>query len=115
MGVRGVCEGVPVAFDRHMNVVLRDVVERYVPFRTSANGGITESDSSRRKRKKKGKRKQQSVGNVNVESRTDQSSSDSVMSLGSHVVPAGAATRHVHQLFIRGDNILMISRLPGST
>ena len=113
VGVRGVCEGVPVAFDRHMNIVLRNVVERYVPFRTSTNGGVTESDD-KRKRKKKSKKKQQSVRILGDESKTDQLSSDDTTSLGSHVI-RGAITRHLNQLFIRGDNIIMISRLPVST
>ena len=111
VGVRGVCEGVPVAFDRHMNLVLHDVVERYVPFRTTANGGVTESASKR----KRAKRKKEQSEEKNIEediSRTEQSSSLSrVTSLGSHVIPPGAITRHLNQLFIRGDNIIMINRL----
>ena len=110
VGVRGVCEGVPVAFDRHMNLVLCDVVEQYVPFRTSANGGVTESDSKRKRIKLKRKKKEQSEENID-KSRTEQSLSGHVTSLGSHVIPPGAITRHLNQLFIRGDNIIMVNRL----
>ncbi len=110
VGVRGVCEGVPVAFDRHMNLVLCDVVEQYVPFRTSTNGGLTESDSKRKRKKRKNKKKEQILSNVDDESRTEQATSGHVTSLNSHVIP-GAITRHLNQLFIRGDNIIMINRL----
>ena len=113
VGVRGMCEGVPVAFDRHMNLVLCDVIEQYVPFRTSSNGGVTESDSKRKRRKQKGKKKEQILSNVDDQLRTEQASSGHVISLNSHVIP-GAITRHVNQLFIRGDNIIMVSHLlPG--
>ena len=114
VGVRGVCEGVPVAFDRHMNLVLRDVVERYVPFRTIANGGVTESASKRKRTKRKNKKKEQSEEeNIEDVSRTEQSSSllGHVTSLGSHVMPPGAITRRLNQLFIRGDSVIMINRL----
>lgn len=114
VGVRGVCEGVPVAFDRHMNLVLRDVVERYVPFRTTTNGGVTESASKRKRMKRKSKKKEQSEQeNIKDDiSRTEQSSSvGHVTSLGSHVIPSGAITRRLNQLFIRGDNVIMINRL----
>lgn len=113
VGVRGVCEGVPVAFDRHMNLVLCDVTERYVPFRTSANGGVTESCSKRKRIKRKNKKEQQTVGeSIDGESKiTEQSSSlGHVTPLGSHVIPPGAITRRLNQLFIRGDNVIMINR-----
>lgn len=108
------CEGVPVAFDRHMNLVLRNVVEQYVPFRTSANGGLTESDSKRKKRKRKNKGREQSTEeNIDDNLRTEQSTSvGHVTSLGSHVMPSGAITRRLNQLFIRGDNIIMVNHIP---
>lgn len=52
-GVRGMCEGVPVVYDRHMNIVLRDVTEWCTPIRTVANGGITLSKSKRQRKKKR--------------------------------------------------------------
>ena len=106
VGVRGVCDGVPVAFDRHMNIVLRNVTEWYVPFRTFSNGGITES---RRKRKKRRKKQALNVEEV----RSDEQSSSEVTlttaAVCSHVTE-DAITRHLEQLFIRGDNIIMVSR-----
>lgn len=46
-GLRGVCIGHLVAFDRHMNIVLSNVTEYYTPLQTVSNGGM----KKRRKRK----------------------------------------------------------------
>lgn len=93
-----------MAFDRHMNVVLCDVTEQCVPFRTVANGGVAEG----RRRKKKNKKKE-----LDVEMETERPS-DHVTSSLSHV-SLNAVTRHLKQVFIRGDNIIMICRVPCMT
>lgn len=51
-GVRGVCEGVVIVYDRHLNIVLGRVTEWCTPFRTVGNGGITLSKNKRRKLRK---------------------------------------------------------------
>lgn len=106
VGVRGVCEGVPTAFDRHMNVVLRDVIERYVPFRTVANGGVV----AKKRKRKKSKKELLNVG----KDETSTGTSDSTAALltvttHSHFMQ-NATTRRHKQLFIRGDNVIMICR-----
>ena len=123
VGVRGMCEGVPVAYDQHMNIVLRDVVEHYTPFRTVANGGIEGS----RKKKKKKKKTQAHVEPKDVQSpvesgskndhssmlvTTESSNKEHVTSIvGSATnVPEGL-TRQLKQLFIRGDNVLMVASM----
>ena len=52
-GIRGVCEGTLVVYDKHLNLVLREVTEWYTPFRTVANGGITVHKKARRRRERR--------------------------------------------------------------
>ena len=52
-GVRGVCEGTLLVYDKHLNLALRDVTEWCNPLRTVGNGGITESKRARRRREKR--------------------------------------------------------------
>lgn len=62
VGVRGVCEGALVVYDKHMNLVLREVTEWYTPFRTVANGGITVHKKARRRRERRAAEKNRIKG-----------------------------------------------------
>ena len=53
VGVRGVCEGAVLVFDRHMNLVLTGVTEWCTPFRTVSNGGILYTKRKRKLLKQK--------------------------------------------------------------
>ena len=74
--------------------------EEYVPFRTVANGGT--EGKKKRKRKKRDKR--------HVSSDTEPSSELSHC----EGVGCGKMCRWVKQLFIRGDNVVMVTGAQGS-
>ncbi len=106
-GVRGVCQGNLIVFDRHMNLVLSGVQEWCTPFRTRTNGGITT----------KPKRKNKSPSNENdiptpIMKHTPLSTPAELAtppspSLGH--TPKWEVYRTVNQLFIRGDQVVLIS------
>lgn len=99
-GLRGVCEGIPVAYDRHMNMALQDVTEWCTPFRTVANGGLAPSKSQRRREKRR-------------EQDSEQAERTSVGVMGAsngHLV--GTVSQRVKQLFVRGDNVVLVTKQP---
>lgn len=99
VGVRGVCEGVPLAFDKHMNLVLNDVIEYYQPFRTRGNGGLEG-------RKKKKKKKKSDPENRHV------TKTSNIMGCSFIIDNLDAfQIRTLSVLFIRGDNIVLLSPL----
>lgn len=125
VGVRGVCEGLLLAFDKHMNVVLGNVTENYTPFRTRANGGV-ESTWRRKKRKKKKKGEEHQT---DIES-TAATETDQLAIEGSVVPIATSCTkmscsliskdkspsvfqssRCAKKLFVQGSNVVLISTL----
>lgn len=105
-GVRGVCEGLLVVYDRHMNIVLRDVTEWCTPFRTVANGGITQSKSKRQRKKKLESLKQANQEEQDRGVATEDCSDDVA---DSKEIQQWETCRTVKQLFIRGDSIIYIT------
>ena len=103
VGVRGVCEGVLLAFDKHMNLVLQEVTEYYQPFRTLGNGGM----EGRKKKKKKKKKKEKSDFDDSHVIKT----STHVIKGCCHVIDNldTFQTRTLSKLFIRGDNVVIVS------
>ncbi len=102
MGVRGMCEGVPLAFDKHMNLVLCNVVEYYQPFRTLGNGGL-----EGRKKKKKNKSPDSKDSSTVAKTKTNNI-------VGCCFVMDNLDTfqiRTLSILFVRGDNIVLMSPL----
>lgn len=124
-GMRGLCEGRLIAFDRHMNLVLCNVTEWCTPFRTVANGGITLSKNQRRRRKKMKVVAEEQERNGNRERLGDEVCS---VELGVVEDEGGGARRvedggggagrrwekrqSVRQLFVRGDNVILVSSAP---
>lgn len=121
-GVRGVCEGVVIVYDRHLNIVLGQVVEWYTPLRTVANGGITESRNKRRKKKKSEQIKDEQTGGDTMAAKASPESAGTPLEVHPEgICPQGSggmdshkweSRRTVSQLFIRGDNVIHVSRTP---
>ncbi|CAI8026130.1 Small nuclear ribonucleoprotein Sm D-like protein [Geodia barretti] len=82
-GVRGECEGTVLAFDQHLNLVLGDVSERFSPLRTVANGGLQPRSQRRRQRHK--------------------------TTPAQEPAQDGGQYRHLDKLFVRGDNVVLLS------
>ena len=93
-GVRGVCVGRLVAFDRHMNLVLGEVEEWWAPLRTASNGGIISKNQRRRQRSLTGKTFCESLEGCcqNYGGRSQWE-----------------CHQLVEQLFLRGDSVVLVS------
>lgn len=116
-GVRGVCEGVLVVYDRHLNIVLAHVVEWCTPFRTVANGGITLPKNKRRKKaaalKQAALKDEAGSGNGGMDDKSGQFKDDGKLEKACDPI-TGYHTKWevchtMQQLFIRGDNVIHIS------
>ena len=144
-GVRGVCEGTVLVYDKHLNLVLCDVTEWCNPLRTVGNGGITESKKARRRREKRqaggksGPQEHTCVGNSGLgHDGSDPGQGDNSVGQGpvgegnsclGHTAGRGPGQgdksgpgeqkwevcRTVKQLFVRGDNIIHITRGDGDS
>ena len=100
-GVRGVCEGLIIVYDKHLNMVLAQVTEWCTPFRTVANGGITLTKNQRRSKKKAAAKHKEE------EEEEDISSKD--VSVRGSLRGKWEVCRTIKQLFIRGENIIHVS------
>ena len=80
--------------------VLGNVCEEYVPFRTVANGGrVPRSHRKRQRHKEKSQRACSGEGEGEE---------------GQRVTDEGKVCRQVDKLFIRGDNLILISPTPSA-
>ncbi len=90
--------------------MLGDVYEEYSPFRTVANGG-TEG----RKRRRRTKAGSEGAGPQTLADSDITTSAQTVEPSGTggrgYSESRGKLTRHLKQLFIRGDNIVMVAPL----
>ena len=126
--MRGVCEGVILAFDKHMNVVIGNVTEYYSPFRTLGNGGLESSNKKKKKKKKKRIQDSVTIKEGSLQTSIDRTTGNSHVTTDcSHVtsktIPVMKGcfglvqekdltvyqSRFVKKLFIRGDNVVLIS------
>ncbi len=114
-GVRGVCEGTLLLYDKHLNLVLSQVMEWCNPFRTLANGGITGSKKARRRREK---REKEAGGERGVEEGGVAPEGGGEGGAAGQELTVGTADprqqkwevcRTVQQLFVRGDNIIHVT------
>lgn len=109
-GVRGLCEGLIIVYDKHLNMVLGQVTEWCTPFRTVANGGITLTKKQRRKKKKAAAKH-----NTHTEEEEDEEERHAQDASGKDVAVRGSlreeweVCRTIKQLFIRGENIIHVS------
>lgn len=86
--VRGTCVGVLKAVDRHLNICLFDVTETYIPL------------SVQKTRHKKERKK-------NIKTPTTFSVFGTIQS---PLTDPSLVKRHLHQILIRGDNVVMVYR-----
>ena len=104
-GIRGVCEGTLIVYDKHFNMVLQDVMEYCNPFRTAANGGISQAKKIRKRRKKLAPAKTSTKNKCVVESAGGGRTEGILWEM----------CKSVPQLFIRGDSVVYVSTLQQST
>lgn len=104
-----------MVYDRHMNLVLGNVTEWCTPFRTVANGGITQT---KKHRKRKENRTAANRSDAVAQGQGASDASEGQKEEAPHSIPETEGTeqlekwevcRNVKQLFIRGDNIVHIT------
>lgn len=134
VGVRGVCEGVVLAFDKHMNIVIGNVTEYYSPFRTLGNGGLESVKKKKKKKRKTIKSEPEDSLQTNVDiPHSSTTGNNQVTTVSSHVTSKTShvirgcfgmiqerdsvvyQSRCVKKLFIRGDNVVLISPVHRTT
>ncbi|XP_011403001.2 PREDICTED: U7 snRNA-associated Sm-like protein LSm11 [Amphimedon queenslandica] len=135
-GLRGMICGNIIAFDRHFNMILRDVTEHYTPLKTVGNRGKTKKRNKRHSKKcvevtpkepndilpKSSLSSSLPSNDCSSSGHSSQSSSSNHPLVPTHSssLPVSSfsscqkrweCTRYLKQLFIRGDNVILVRSL----